>query len=276
MNDSDNAPAEQSVTNPSAANPHTENPDASAVGAPPQGRPPQTEFNDGRDYPRLGSFSFRRGTLTENQSALWDEHWPSRGKVLSDEVIDLDEWFGRQAPNGTIVEVGSGTGTSTAAMAPLEKDTNIVAVEIYRPGLAKLLGASICGEIDNIRLIRGDGVEVLQRMFAPNSLAGVRIFFPDPWPKARHNKRRIIQTGTLHLIAERLQPGGILHVATDHADYAEWIDELVDTEPMLEYLGWPEDQSEIPVLTNRQIITKFEGKGLEKDHVIKEYLWRKR
>lgn len=276
MNDSDNAPAEQSVTNPSAANPHTENPDASAVGAAPQGRPPQTEFNDGRDYPRLGSFSFRRGTLTENQSALWDEHWPSRGKVLSDEVIDLDEWFGRQAPNGTIVEVGSGTGTSTAAMAPLEKDTNIVAVEIYRPGLAKLLGASIRGEIDNIRLIRGDGVEVLQRMFAPNSLAGVRIFFPDPWPKARHNKRRIIQTGTLHLIAERLQPGGILHVATDHADYAEWIDELVDTEPMLEYLGWPEDQSEIPVLTNRQIITKFEGKGLEKDHVIKEYLWRKR
>lgn len=276
MNDSDNAPAEQSVTNPSAANPHTENPDASAVGAAPQGRPPQTEFNDGRDYPRLGSFSFRRGTLTENQSALWDEHWPSRGKVLSDEVIDLDEWFGRQAPNGTIVEVGSGTGTSTAAMAPLEKDTNIVAVEIYRPGLAKLLGASIRGEIDNIRLIRGDGVEVLQRMFAPNSLAGVRIFFPDPWPKARHNKRRIIQTGTLHLIAERLQPGGILHVATDHADYAEWIDELVDTEPMLEYLGWPEDQSEIPVLTNRQIITKFEGKGLEKDHLIKEYLWRKR
>lgn len=276
MNDSDNAPAEQSVTNPSAANPHTENPDASAVGAAPQGRPPQTEFNDGRDYPRLGSFSFRRGTLTENQSALWDEHWPSRGKVLSDEVIDLDEWFGRQAPNGIIVEVGSGTGTSTAAMAPLEKDTNIVAVEIYRPGLAKLLGASIRGEIDNIRLIRGDGVEVLQRMFAPNSLAGVRIFFPDPWPKARHNKRRIIQTGTLHLIAERLQPGGILHVATDHADYAEWIDELVDTEPMLEYLGWPEDQSEIPVLTNRQIITKFEGKGLEKDHVIKEYLWRKR
>ncbi|MGV0398305.1 tRNA (guanosine(46)-N7)-methyltransferase TrmB [Corynebacterium suicordis] len=276
MNDSDNAPAEQSVTNPSAANPHTENTDASAVGAAPQGRPPQTEFNDGRDYPRLGSFSFRRGTLTENQSALWDEHWPSRGKVLSDEVIDLDQWFGRQAPNGTIVEVGSGTGTSTAAMAPLEKDTNIVAVEIYRPGLAKLLGASIRGEIDNIRLIRGDGVEVLQRMFAPNSLAGVRIFFPDPWPKARHNKRRIIQTGTLHLIAERLQPGGILHVATDHADYAEWIDELVDTEPMLEYLGWPEDQSEIPVLTNRQIITKFEGKGLEKDHVIKEYLWRKR
>lgn len=249
---------------------------ADSAGALPHGRPPQTEFNDGRDYPRLGSFSFRRGTLTDNQEAMWEENWPQRGKVLSDEVIDLDEWFGRQAPGGTIVEVGSGTGTSTAAMAPLETDTNIVAVEIYRPGLAKLLGAAVREGIDNIRLVRGDGVEVLHRMFEPNSLAGVRVFFPDPWPKARHHKRRIIQTGTLHLIAERLRPGGILHVATDHTDYAEWIDELVEVEPQLEYLGWPEDQSDIPVLTDRQIITKFEGKGLEKDHVIKEYLWRKR
>ena len=146
---------------------------ADSAGALPHGRPPQTEFNDGRDYPRLGSFSFRRGTLTDNQEAMWEENWPQRGKVLSDEVIDLDEWFGRQAPGGTIVEVGSGTGTSTAAMAPLETDTNIVAVEIYRPGLAKLLGAAVREGIDNIRLVRGDGVEVLHRMFEPNSLAGV-------------------------------------------------------------------------------------------------------
>ena len=266
MNEPENSPEVHASDMQSADN----------AGALPHGRPPQTEFNDGRDYPRLGSFSFRRGTLTDNQEAMWEENWPQRGKVLSDEVIDLDAWFGRRAPGGTIVEVGSGTGTSTAAMAPLETDTNIVAVEIYRPGLAKLLGATVREDIDNIRLIRGDGVEVLQRMFEPHSLAGVRVFFPDPWPKARHHKRRIIQTGTLHLIAERLRPGGILHVATDHADYAEWIDELVEVEPQLEYLGWPEDQSGIPVLTDRQIITKFEGKGLEKDHVIKEYLWRKR
>jgi tRNA (guanine-N7-)-methyltransferase len=120
-------------------------------------------------------------------------------------------------------------------------------------------------------------VEVLQRMFAPGSLAGVRVFFPDPWPKARHHKRRIIQTGTLHLIASRLKPGGILHVATDHADYAAWIDERVNAEDNLEYLGWPDDRDEtVPVLTDRQIITKFEGKGLDKEHVIREYLWRRR
>lgn len=245
------------------------------------GRPLQTAFNDGRDYPRLGSFSFRRGTLTDNQEARWDENWPIYGKTLGaperggeDGIIDLEQWFGRSA--NTIVEIGSGTGTSTAAMAPLEADTNIVAVELYRPGLAKLLGAVLRDDLQNIRMIRGDGVEVLQRMFAPNSLHGVRIYFPDPWPKARHHKRRIIQTGTLHLIAQRLKPGGILHVATDHADYAAWIDELVTAEPQLEYLGWPEDQHDIPVLTDRQITTKFETKGLEKDHVIREYLWRKK
>lgn len=247
-----------------------------------RGRPLQTEFNDGRDYPRLGSFSFRRGTLTDNQEALWQQHWPPLGIELTDDLtdpVDLDTWFGRSG-HDTIVEVGSGTGTSTAAMAPLEKDTNVVAVEIYRPGLAKLLGAVVRGGIGNVRMVKGDGVEVLQRLFAPGSLAAVRIYFPDPWPKARHHKRRIIQTGTLHLIASRLRPGGILHVATDHADYADWIDELVDTEPDLEYIGWPEDavdrERAAPVLTDRQIITKFEGKGLDKEHTIREYLWRRR
>ncbi|WP_312979129.1 tRNA (guanosine(46)-N7)-methyltransferase TrmB [Corynebacterium sp.] len=257
-----------------------DNPPAPRSGG--RGRPLQTEFNDGRDYPRLGSFSFRRGTLTDNQETLWEDNWPSLGIELTDDLtdpVDLDDWFGRTG-HDTIVEVGSGTGTSTAAMAPLEEDTNVVAVEIYRPGLAKLLGAVVRGGIGNVRMVKGDGVEVLQRLFAPGSLAGVRIYFPDPWPKARHHKRRIIQTGTLHLIASRLRPGGILHVATDHADYAGWIDELAEAEPDLEYLGWPEDEAErnstVPVLTDRQIITKFEGKGLDKDHTIREYLWRRR
>ena len=123
-------------------------------------------------------------------------------------------------------------------------------------------------------MVKGDGVEVLARMFAPESLDGIRIFFPDPWPKARHHKRRIIQSGPLNLIASRLKKGGVLHVATDHAGYAEWIDELVNVEPQLEFLGWP--WPECPQLTDRQVITKFEGKGLDKDHTIREYLWRKR
>ena len=250
-------------------NPKIERP---GVGELPPGRPPQTEFGTGLDYPRLGSVTFRRGTLTENQEALFDEHWPRLGRVLSDEPIDTAAWFGRTG-HPTIVEIGSGTGTSTAAMAPLEPDTNIIAVELYKPGLAKLLGAVVRGGIPNIRMVRGDGVEVLARMIPEGSLDGVRVFFPDPWPKARHHKRRLIQSGTLNLIASRLKKGGVLHVATDHAGYAEWIDELVDVEPALAYRGWPWEDA--PLLTDRQVITKFEGKGLDRDHTIREYLWEK-
>ncbi|APT87750.1 tRNA (guanosine(46)-N7)-methyltransferase TrmB [Corynebacterium flavescens] len=247
------------------------------AGEMPPGRPPQTDFNaefsNDLDYPRLGSVTFRRGTLTENQNALFEENWPRLGRLLGDELVDIDEWFGRPgAP--TIVEIGSGTGTSTAAMAPLEAEKNIVAVELYKPGLAKLLGQVVREDISNIRMIRGDGIEVMVRMFAPASLDGIRVFFPDPWPKVRHHKRRIIQSGTLNLFASRLKPGGVVHVATDHAGYAEWIDELVNVEPSLEYKGhlWPG----CPQLVDRQVITKFEGKGLEKEHVITEYLWEKK
>ncbi|QPK79001.1 tRNA (guanosine(46)-N7)-methyltransferase TrmB [Corynebacterium lizhenjunii] len=243
----------------------------------PQNRPLQTDFNtvfgNDLDYPRLGNVTFRRGTLTPNQEALFAEHWPRLGAELADARLDIDAWFGRRGAK-TIVEIGSGTGTSTAAMAPLEADTNIIAVELYKPGLAKLLGAVVRGEIPNIRMVRGDGMEVLMRMIAPESLDGIRVFFPDPWPKARHHKRRIIQSGPLNLFASRLKKGGVLHVATDHAEYAEWINELTDVEPALEFKGWP--WPECPQLTDRQVITKFEGKGLDKDHVISEYLWEKK
>ncbi|MBV7296056.1 tRNA (guanosine(46)-N7)-methyltransferase TrmB [Corynebacterium sp. TAE3-ERU12] len=241
------------------------------VGALPYGRPLQTEFDDGLDYPRMGGVSFRRGTLTPNQTAIWDEHWPEVGTVLSDEQIDVEQWFGRPGP--TIVEIGCGTGTSTVDMAPREADHNIIAVELYRPGLAKLLGAMVRADVRNIRMVRGDGVEVLQRMIAPGSLAGVRVFFPDPWPKARHHKRRIIQSGTLRLIASRLAPGGVLHVATDHAEYAEWIGELREVEPALEPMPWPWPES--PMLLDRPT-TKFERRGLGLDHSIHEFVWRRR
>ncbi len=240
-------------------------------GALPYGRPLQTEFSDDLDFPRIGGVSFRRGTLTDNQARTWEENWDRYGRTLSDDVIDVEEWFGRPGP--AVVEIGCGTGTSTVAMAPKEADHNIIAVELYKPGLAKLLGAAVRGGVDNIRMVRGDGVEVLQRMIAPGSLAGVRIFFPDPWPKARHHKRRIIQSGTLRLIASRLAPGGVLHVATDHPGYAEWIAELVDVEPALEPVPWPWPES--PLLLDRPT-TKFEARGLDLDYSIHEFVWRRR
>ena len=111
-------------------------------------------------------------------------------------------------------------------------------------------------------------------MFAPADLDGVRVFFPDPWPKARHHKRRLLQSGTFELIASRLRPGGVLHVATDHADYAEWIAETGDAEPALQRLDPATDLRHVPFSLDRPV-TKFEGKGLQEERVINEFLWRR-
>ena len=129
-------------------------------------------------------------------------------------LLDTEAWFGRSAP--VVLEIGSGTGTSTLAMAQAEPHLDVVAVEVYRRGLAQLLSGIDREGVTNIRLVRGDGVDVLEHMFGPGSLTGVRVFFPDPWPKARHHKRRLIQPAVVALIADRLCDGGVLHAATDH------------------------------------------------------------
>jgi tRNA (guanine-N7-)-methyltransferase len=130
-----------------------------------------------------------------------------------------------------VLEIGCGTGTSTLAMAQAEPDVDVVAVEVYRRGLAQLLSAIDREGVTNIRLVRGDGVDVLERMFTTATLTGVRVFFPDPWPKSRHHKRRLLQERTVGLIADRLVPGGLLHAATDHAGYAEHIAAVGDANP---------------------------------------------
>ena len=135
--------------------------------------------------------------------------------------LDTRAWFGREAP--LVLEIGCGSGTSTLAMAQDEPDIDVIAVEIYRRGLAQLLCAIDREQVGNIRLIRGNGIDVLEHLIAPGSLTGVRVFFPDPWPKARHHKRRFLQPATVGLIADRLLPGGVLHAATDHPGYAEHI-----------------------------------------------------
>ena len=131
---------------------------------------------------------------------------------------DIDTWFGRTAP--TVLEIGFGTGTSTSTMAKNEPDINVLALEVYKPGMAQLLARMVREDIPNIRLLRGDAVDIMESMLPSNYLDGVRVFFPDPWPKARHHKRRLLQPGTFELIASVMRPGGILHVATDHAEYA--------------------------------------------------------
>ncbi|MGD9621670.1 MAG: tRNA (guanosine(46)-N7)-methyltransferase TrmB [Mycolicibacterium sp.] len=228
--------------------------------------------------PRVTSFRARRSSISDKQQATWDRLWPQLGREARSAdgpagVLDTRAWFGRSAP--VVLEIGCGTGTSTLAMAQAEPDIDVVAVEVYRRGLAQLLSAiDRAGQqpgaaaVTNIRLIRGDGVDVLTHMFGPDSLTGVRVFFPDPWPKARHHKRRLLQPATMALIGDRLRPGGVLHAATDHAGYAEQIGEVGDADPRLRRTG-PEG---LPVSVARPQ-TKYEGKARRAGSTVVEFLW---
>jgi tRNA (guanine-N7-)-methyltransferase len=157
-------------------------------------------------------------------------------------------------------------------MARAEPHLDVVAVEVYRRGLAQLLSAIDREGITNIRLVRGDGVDVLEHMFASESLTGVRVFFPDPWPKARHHKRRLLQPATVALIADRLRQGGVLHAATDHAGYADQIADVGDAEPVLRRVT---DTMGLPISVHRPL-TKYEDKARHAGSAVAELLWEKR
>src|SRR5690606_15362525 len=163
---------------------------------------------------------------------------------------------------------------AAVAMAQAEPHVNLIAVEVYKPGIAQTLQRiertyDTDAPVTNLRILRGDAVEVLEKMLTPASLTGVRVFFPDPWPKARHHKRRLLQAPTFALIADRLRDGGVLHVATDHAEYAESIGEVGNAEPLL---GTPSGPS--PISLERPV-TKFEDKAHQVGSEIAEFVWGK-
>ena len=240
-------------------------------------RPQEPASPEAGRYPRTFSYRPRRSTLSAGQQRTWERLWPEYGRdsrrpdraELSGPV-DTVGWFGRDAP--LVVEIGSGTGTSTVAMARAEPGVDVIAVEVYRRGLAQLLGAIDREDIENIRLIRGDAVDVLDQLIAPESLTGVRVFFPDPWPKARHHKRRVLQPATITLIAARLRPGGVLHVATDHGGYAEQIAAAGDGEPGLRRAT---DGQALPISVARPT-TKYETKAAHAGSAVTELLWQRR
>jgi len=247
--------------------------DAGPVGAGSADTPATQHF-----YPRVTSFRSRRSALSEAQQDVWNRLWPqvgtqARPRTGNDrddsarEPLDTPAWFGREAP--VVLEIGCGTGTSTLAMAMAEPDVDVVAVEVYRRGLAQLLSAIDRDNVPNIRLVRGDGVDVLERMFVTGSLTGVRVFFPDPWPKSRHHKRRLLQETTVALIADRLRPGGVFHAATDHSGYAEQIAEVGDAQSRLRRV---EAGEALPISVQRPI-TKYETKARDAGSPVTELLW---
>ncbi|MDX1892255.1 tRNA (guanosine(46)-N7)-methyltransferase TrmB [Mycolicibacterium sp. 050158] len=232
-------------------------------------------------FPRVASFRSRRSALSGLQRETWDRRWPELGRQARDSdgriagPLDTEAWFGRVAP--LVLEIGCGTGVSTLAMAAEEPELDVIAVEVYKRGLAQLLNGIDREGLNNVRLIRGDGVDVLEHLLPPASLTGVRVFFPDPWPKARHHKRRLLQPATVALIADRLRPGGILHAATDHPGYAEQIGEVGDAEPRLRRLSFEaagDTGAGLPISVHRPV-TKYEDKAQRAGSAVAEFVWEK-
>lgn len=180
------------------------------------------------------SYVQRGGRMTVGQQRAWDTHWARLGRQV-DELppgpIDLAGWFGREAD--TLLEIGSGSGEATARMAAAAPEVNYLAVEVYPPGLGQLMLRAENLGVTNLRLLRGDAVVLLREHLEPGSLAEVRVFFPDPWPKKRHHKRRLIQPDLVALVASRLAVRGTLHLATDWAEYAAQMLAVCEAEPLL-------------------------------------------
>ena len=194
---------------------------------------------------------------------------PRYGVTFTESPIDLAQLFGRDAPR--ILEIGFGMGETTAEIAAAHPENDYLGIEVHTPGVGSLLKQIDARALTNVRIIQHDAVEVLRHMIAPASLDGVQIFFPDPWPKKRHHKRRLIQPPLVALIAEKLKPGGTLHAATDWHEYAEQILAVLSSEPALE--------NTVPDYAPRpgyRPLTKFENRGLKLGHGVWDILFRRR
>lgn len=236
-------------------------------------RPHHKLTPDGRVMREVLSYSRRGNRFTDPQQRAWEAH--HEAWVIPDEAVDRpgftwSSWFRRpadQAAEGLIVEIGSGVGEATAALAAVRPAYDIVAFEVWRPGVADTLARLDAAGADNVRLCGVDAVWSLEHLFAPGSISELWTFFPDPWHKARHNKRRLVSPAFAAVAAERLAPSGVWRLATDWADYAEHMVEVLDAEPRLEG-GAVERWRDRPV-------TKFERKGLAKGRNITDLLYRR-
>ncbi|MEI6302534.1 MAG: tRNA (guanosine(46)-N7)-methyltransferase TrmB [Betaproteobacteria bacterium] len=217
----------------------------------------------------IRSFVLRQGRLSNAQQRAHETLLPVFGIAYQPQLIELDRVFGRVAPK--ILEIGFGMGETTAAIALAHAQNDYLGIEVHTPGVGSLLKQ--IGELGlaNVRIIQHDAVEVLEKMIAPASLDGVHIFFPDPWPKKRHHKRRLIQGPLVALLASRIKPGGYVHAATDWQEYAEHILAVLSAEPALENSA----QGFAPRPDTRPQ-TKFESRGLKLGHGVWDIVFRKR
>jgi len=210
------------------------------------------------------SFVLRQGRMSPAQARACDELLPRYG-VAVDRPLDWRQVFGRTAP--VVLEIGFGMGETTAAIAAAQPGIDFLGVEMHLPGVGALLRRIDAAGLANLRIARADAVDVV-RQIEPGSLAGVHVYFPDPWPKKRHHKRRLLQPPFVHELALRLAPGGYLHVATDWQPYAEEILGVVSAEPLLANAS--EGFAQRPPW---RPLTKFEQRGLARGHAVFDLLF---
>ena len=217
----------------------------------------------------IRSYVLRQGRVSNAQQRSLDTLLPRFGIPYAAQPLDLVQTFGRDTPK--ILEIGFGMGETTATIAQAHPQNDYLAIEVHSPGVGSLLKQ--IGELNltNIRIIQHDAVEVLRNMIPDASLDGVHIFFPDPWHKTRHNKRRLIQPPFVALLTQKLKPGGYIHVATDWQDYAEQVLAVLSAEPLLQNTatGYAPRPDYRP-------LTKFEQRGLKLGHGVYDLIVTRR
>ena len=219
----------------------------------------------------IRSFVLRQGRLTKGQAQALKTVWPKFGLEYAENLLDLDQVFNRTTSQ-KILEIGFGMGESTAKIAQTLPDCDFVAVEVHTPGVGSLLKLIEESNMQNIRIIAHDVIEVLQHMIKDNSLDGVHIFFPDPWHKKRHHKRRLIQAEFIAKLCAKLKVGAYLHVATDWQEYAHWVLDVLRAEPQLRNTA--EDlESGFAQKPVYRPLTKFENRGIKLGHGVWDLLF---
>jgi len=217
----------------------------------------------------IRSFVLRQGRVSAAQRRFHEEGMPHWGIPYQATPLDLDAVFGRRTHR--ILEIGCGMGETTALIAAQHPQNDYLGIEVHTPGVGSLLKEIATRELSNLRVIQHDAVEVVRDMIAPDSLSGIHIFFPDPWPKKRQQKRRLIQPGFVALLASRLTPSGYLHCATDWEDYAKQMLEVLSGEALLTNMA--KDFTPRPPYRPQ---TKFEGRGLRLGHGVWDVVFRRK
>jgi tRNA (guanine-N7-)-methyltransferase len=221
-------------------------------------------------YRPIRSFVRREGRMTKGQKNALERFWPQYGLDFQEGYADLDDVFGRHAPR--ILEIGMGMGDALVEMAAAHVENDYLGIEVYRPGIGSLLKKLDARSVTNVRVICEDAVPVLKQMIPDASLDAVYIFFPDPWPKKRHHKRRLIQKPFAQLLAKKLQSNGVLHLATDWEDYAHHMLAVMNVSPeFIDTAG----QNKFTERPGHRPLTRFEQRGRRLGHRVWDLIFRK-